>query len=337
MSNTRLDYIDVTKGILIICLIFHHIISIANGKIPLGNVSYISHVDIFFVPYFMQAFFFITGYCSSFNNKAKDFVYKNAKSLLIPLVSFSIINQFVAWLVNGDNFFFVTVLGKRFFFITELYWFLSALFIAKMILFVITKYTSKPMAQFILVLIPFVVAISLNTSHFHAYNFFHWHNGLVNLMFLWAGYTFKRQGLLCEKLGKYGIAALALYLIGLIFCVIFGKNIPYYTHFPHFNFKYTPLFVYFSLTGTIMALFIGKMIHNNKVLSFLGKNTIVVYGIHFSILNIVLLFLSSLFIPRTHAEGLVFYLITGVATLLLSYFFCLLFQKKPFTYLIGKF
>lgn len=79
------------------------------------------------------------------------------------------------------------------------------------------------------------------------------------------------------------------------------------------------------------------MIQHNRILSFLGKNTIVVYGIHFSVLNIVILLLSCLFIPSSHIEGLVFYLITGGVTLFISYFFCLLFQKKPFTYLIGKF
>ena len=336
LPRKRLPFVDTTKGLLIVFLVFHHIVNMAKGKMPIDNLNNITGWDILYVPYFMQAFFFITGYCSSFNKKAKAFICSNAKSLLIPLVSFCIINQFFSWLIDGDNFFFVTVLGKRFFFVTELYWFLSALFIAKMLLFIITKCTSKPIVQFILVLIPFVVAISLNTSHFHAYNFFHWHNGLVNLMFLWIGYTFKQHGLLSEK-KRYGIISLVLYLIGLVLCVILGKNIPYYTHFPHFNFKYTPLFVYFSLTGTIMVLYIGKMIQYNRILSFLGKNTIVVYGIYFSVLNIVILLLSCLFIPSSYIEGLVFYLITGGVTLLISYFFCLLFQKKPFTYLIGKF
>lgn len=139
LPRKRLPFVDTTKGLLIVFLVFHHIVNMAKGKMPIDNLNNITGWDILYVPYFMQAFFFITGYCSSFNKKAKAFICSNAKSLLIPLVSFCIINQFFSWLIDGDNFFFVTVLGKRFFFVTELYWFLSALFIAKMLLFIITN------------------------------------------------------------------------------------------------------------------------------------------------------------------------------------------------------
>ena len=336
-QKIRIPFIDTTKGFLIIFLVFHHIVNMAKDMMPIENLEFITQWDKLYVPYFMQAFFFITGYCSSFNKKTKYFLYSNAKSLLIPLLVFCILNQFFSWAINGDDFWFVTVLDIRFFFVTELYWFLSALFIAKILLFAITRISSKTKIQFALVLIPFVAAISLNTRHFHAYNWFHWHNGLVNLMFLWIGYTFKQHQSLNEKLKQYGIISLVLYFVGLIVCVVFDKNIPYYTHFPHFNIKYTPLFTYFSLTGTIMIIFIGSLLQCSKELSFLGRNTIVVYGVHFSILSIVIKSLSSFYVPNDHVGGLVFYLLTGGATLLISYWCCLLFQKSPFTYLIGKF
>lgn len=86
-----------------------------------------------------------------------------------------------------------------------------------------------------------------------------------------------------------------------------------------------------------MVLYIGNIVKKYKFLMFLGKNSIVVYGIHFSVLNIVIFVLSSVFIPQNHLEGFAFYCIVGVVTLLVSYCFCLFFQKKPFACLIGKF
>ena len=335
--KVRIPFFDTTKGILIVFLVFHHIVNMAKDKMPVENLEFITQWDILYVPYFMQAFFFITGYCSSFNKSAKDFVWSNVKALLIPLLFFSIVNQLVSWFVDGDNFFYVTVLGTRFFFVVELYWFLSALFIAKLLLFAAVRCSSKSIIQFIVVLIPFICAIALNTKHFHFYNWFHWHNGLVNLMFLWIGYTLKHTEILKEHLKKYGLIAFLLYIIGLIVFNILGKSVPYYTHFPHFNLKQTPFFVYFSITGTFMILYLGEIIQKSRLLLFFGKNSIVVYGIHFSILNIIIFVMYSLYIPVSHIQGLVFYCMVGGATLLISYCCCLLFQKKTFAYLIGKF
>ena len=336
-KKTRLPYIDISKGLLIIFLVFHHIVNMAKGSMSVENMQYITKWDILYVTYFMQAFFFITGYCSSFDKEFRPFLKSNIKALLIPLLFFSIINQSVCWMVNGEDFFFVTELGTKFFFVIELYWFLSALFIAKILLFFITRISQNMVLQFLLVSILFIFAISLNTTHFHSFNWFHWHNGITDLMFLWFGHVFKKKGFLISYFNKLGISAMVMYLIGIIVFMAIGKNVPYYTHFPHFNWKYAPLFIYFSLSGTLMILYIGLLISENKFLSFWGKNTIVVYGIHFSILNIVIILLSMLFVPLNHVQGFVFYCIVGGASLYLSYLTCLLFQKKPFTYLIGKF
>lgn len=335
-TKDRIEYIDTTKGILIIFLIFHHVINVAKDIVSIDYLRYISKIDVLYVPYFMQAFFLITGLCSNFNKPLRPFLLTNTKNLLIPLFSFAIINQFITWSLLGHDFFFVQVLGVKFFFITELYWFLSALFIAKMMLYAIRKFTSSTKLQFILVLIPFLLATSLNNSSFHSYNFFHWHNAFSMLIFMWIGYVFKERDILNVHGDKLWIPSL-LFLIGIIFFILIEKQIPYYTHFPHYNWKYMLPFLFFASTGSMMILYIGKKMPRIQKLIFLGQNTIVVYGIHFSLLLFVTLLLSKLFLPTNYVLGLIYYLIIGITVLFLSYLSCILFQNRYFNYLIGKF
>lgn len=334
-NKGRLPFIDVTKGILVVFLVFHHVVNIAKGMMPVENMQYLTKADVLYAPYFMQAFFFIIGYCSSFQKKFSSFLLNNIKILLIPLLSFSIINQLIAWGIFGENFFWVSVLGKEFFFLAELYWFFSALFIAKMIMYGILKICNSIIIQCLLVFIVFIFAVSFNGKHFHAYNWFHWHNGFVDLLFLYIGFVFRKYNILCKYcLNQYSFCA---YLLGVVCFIIWNKDVPYYTHFPHFYLKSALPFIYFSITGTLMIMSVGRIIGTNSKLNYLGRKSIVVYGMHFSILSIVIYLLSSFFIPSNNFEGLLFYVLVGGMTLLLSYYACSFFALKPFRYLIGKF
>lgn len=331
----RLSFIDATKGILIIFLVFHHVVNIARGKMPVENMEFLTKTDIVYTPYFMQAFFFITGYCSSFKKDFMPFFSHNAKALLLPLVTFSLINQLVGWGFFNESFLWCSVLGVNIFFLVELFWFLSALFIAKILMYGIIRVNKNAMVQFGLVLIFFLFAISLNGKHFHSYNWFHWHNGLVNLLFLYVGYIFRKYNLLYKYcLNNY---FMLLYVASIVLFVCLGKNVPYYTHFPHFDGKYTLPFVYFSIVGTIMILNVGRVISENQMLNFFGRNSLVVYGIHFSVLSVVVFLFSKVYIPSNHVEGICFYFLVGGATLYVCYYACVLFSKKPLCYFIGKF
>lgn len=332
----RYPFIDMAKGMLIVCLVFHHIVSIARKEISVDNMMYITKIDVLFVPYFMQAFFFITGFCSSFNKKFSSFLITNIKTLLFPLLFFSVLTQLIDWLLWDDEFLYVTVFGKKFFFVIELFWFLSSLFIAKHMMFAINFLFKNWFVQLLVILIPFFLAVNLNDQAFHSYNYFHWHNAFVNLFFLWIGFWVRKKDLLCYCFRcKFSMAI--LYILGIIFFILCNKNIPYYTHVPHFTIKDTFAFIYFSLIGTCMIIQIAKDLPSNKYLIFLGKNTIVVYGIHFSVLSVVVFFCGYLFSPQNYVEGTLYYIIVGLISLFCSYLFCNLFQRAPFTYFLGRF
>lgn len=76
-KSTRLQYIDIAKGIAMICIILGHL-----GNASINRIVFTFHVPIFF---------FITGY---FTNKKRDlngFIKNKAKTLLVPYIITSIV------------------------------------------------------------------------------------------------------------------------------------------------------------------------------------------------------------------------------------------------------
>ncbi len=80
MEKTRIQHIDITREIAIICIILGH----------LGNAHINSVVFTFHVP----VFFFITSYFTNTNLCIKDFIKNKTRTLLVPYVftSFLIIS-----------------------------------------------------------------------------------------------------------------------------------------------------------------------------------------------------------------------------------------------------
>ena len=86
----------------------------------------------------MQTFFLLSGYTSNFNMGFKLFFIKLCKGLLIPYFSFTILFKFIGILFLGEGI-FEQIGDENMFFLLEGFWFLSALFLAKLILYGLVK------------------------------------------------------------------------------------------------------------------------------------------------------------------------------------------------------
>lgn len=339
-QSKRLEYIDTCKGLLIVMLIFCHINSMAREILPANSMAkmyMLGDSKYLYVPYFMQTFFFITGFCSNYSIPIKSFLINNAKALIIPLLVFATIDQLFNSIVFNKNFLYVEVLGKEFFYLMELFWFLPALFLAKVLMLCILKITNKTPYQIGIVCAIFMFATYFIKYRFHAFNYFHWHNSLSMLPFLYIGYLFKRYDLF-NKIKKLYIIGVSVSYFAIIFLLyITNRLIPYYTHFHHYTYVYVLVYLWLAFSGSIMILNLSKMIPNTKFITYLGKNTIVVYGMHFTILSIVIILLKKILVPLTFSQALFFYITTAIITILGVYLLCHVFQRKPFAYLIGRF
>lgn len=69
-KKRRLEYVDVAKGIGIICIILGHL-----GLASVNKVVFTFHVPIFFL---------ITGYFTNSNRSTNDFIKNKVRTLIVP-------------------------------------------------------------------------------------------------------------------------------------------------------------------------------------------------------------------------------------------------------------
>lgn len=77
IKNLRLQYIDIAKGIAMICIILGHL-----GNANINRIVFTFHVPIFF---------FITGYVTNSKRDLNDFIKNKARTLIVPYMITSIV------------------------------------------------------------------------------------------------------------------------------------------------------------------------------------------------------------------------------------------------------
>ena len=72
MEKRRIQYIDIAKGIAMICIVLGHL-----GNPQINRVVFTFHVPVFF---------FITGYFINTSLSVKDFIKNKTRTLLCPYI-----------------------------------------------------------------------------------------------------------------------------------------------------------------------------------------------------------------------------------------------------------
>lgn len=211
MGKQRLHYIDIIKGMCVILVVVRHapfVLGFADN--PYMDIFFLKN---FFIPFFMAAFFMVTGYCSNFDEPFKPFLWKNIKGILLPAFCLYYLNR---WLENfdailyADNSTWLTLShwlspGLRTFIVEGgHYWFLSALFLAK------TAMWSLKHVKFLTTRLAIAVSVSFLGvclgNVVPQYNCFFLFNAMALLPFLSIGLTMKKYGKQMLNGGVFGIA-----------------------------------------------------------------------------------------------------------------------------------
>lgn len=122
MSNQRIQYIDIAKGIGILLVVIGHCI---NSLSFLGKWIWSFHMPLFFV---------ISGLCfnPSKNTLFVPFFLKKTRTLLLPLVIFSILMVAIKSVIFPSEFNFATLKMN---FPDAAYWFIFVLFLSEILFF----------------------------------------------------------------------------------------------------------------------------------------------------------------------------------------------------------
>lgn len=278
----RNNWIDTIKGIGIILIVIGHV----NAPGLLNKLIYGFHVPLFFV---------VTGYL--YNKEKweqiglKKYITTRFKNYIIPYLVMGIINIIVfqlfqvyvkkstinLWEAMLERFYWLlcTFTGGDKMGVNSPLWFLPCLFISSMLFFIIEKKNSK--------LLKLIICISLVIiNYFIEERQLLWHVNVAMLgtVFMVVGYEIKNSKIL-EKVGMPLIG-----IIGLLGIVVIFINGPIDVNK---NVIGNPFLFMFGAICVCMLLFYMsfKFWAGGSLLSYIGKNTMIILGFHNALIPII--------------------------------------------------
>lgn len=331
MGKARLEYIDVAKGLLIVLLLIHHFFAAAHrNDIESEYFVYISCWQPIVTAFFMQGFFFITGYCSNFKKSANEFYYSLFRQLVVPLVVFQFVDCVWSMIIHNDfslNTFFLPFSHEPY---TSL-WFVSAMIMAKIIVrLLVNRYSDN-----VLLLLSFMllcVGVVLNQTRLGP-NVLCYKNALGSVFFVALGYYMKTRLDLFQKCQRYSVGVFALLMFVFFF---FEMEIPTLMASINMRVKNILPFVVISSSGLFAFLYLCSKVKSQRLLEYFGKNTLVIYSLHFPPLFLMFRLLWNYIAPSSVGGMMLFFLLLYLLELLICAVYVEVVNSKFFKWIVAK-
>ena len=251
MMSNRLSYIDTAKGILILGLCIIHIDTVCGlCKCNNNTFTLLSNVCRWtFVQFFMQFFFIISGKFSNFNKDFKSFITSNTLSLILP--------------------------GAILYMFGDFNWFIPSMYISKIAVWGANKKQIKPIVCVVFFLTMCFVGCLINNKTFFIPNLSLY---LSSPLFVYIGYWSKKIDINNKLITMMSI----LYSLLIGVCFLLDLDVPpKQTATYNFGAGLFPLHLLLAISGSIMMLGIGKITQKSSFLEYCGKNSIVIFLVHF--------------------------------------------------------
>lgn len=320
-TRERLPYIDCSKGILILLVVFYHIPSTAQGlNISTEALAQINSTNLLYSSFFMQCFFMLSGMVSNFDKSPLAYLKSNIQTILVPFLLFCVIRYITHCLYHHGietDALFKNQGGQEVFFMVDSFWFLTALFFAKILYYFIRKASDKFIVRFTICLVCLTASILMSQGHGQEYsNYFHYRNGMAMLPFLCIGEYLKN--LFERRNARLLISISCAYLIALLFSQTIGwPTLTPYVHKVYFDFNIIdiPRYLFFATTGSLLLISIGRWIKQNPLLEEIGKLSLIIYGFHPIVLKVAEGTLSKVWLPgELLPTAFIWYLAIGTIT-----------------------
>jgi len=322
----RIKYIDLAKGLLIVSVVFWHSLCVVDDH-PTRSHLHILAGD-FLLPFFMQAFFVITGYCSNFKKSFSKLVWDDFRTLILPAILLSIaIKGFKGDLTVEAGIESVVKLGEA--------WFVIALFFSKSInwcVFRIEKTLPRLAVASIITLTGLFVGIrwyNYDTS------FYYLQQATAMVLFVQAGYLLKRYELHKSYIWTLGSALIFLGIGG--YYVMGHHYLPWFGFVFQMSMRQIPLVLLVASTGSLALLGLCQLIKKCKPLEYVGQASLVIFLLHWPFIEMA----YSRFIGIMAEASAVLYLVCFITIVLFAVLTCTaifwLLSTKYLRWIIGKF
>lgn len=330
--NKRIEYLDTAKAILIMCLLYgHYLLHAQIQGICDDSILGMQKLVKLYAAFFMQAFFIITGFCSSFISTFWAFLIKNVKTILIPGITLTILNRFIYnvmpcvpfpaehsaldWLIDGGP------------------WFIFALFEAKIFFYFISRLKIGFQVTICMGLYLFVLAIDRWTD---IPNILFFKHTLLMLPWLFWGFFCKN---ITVKINRYLPICAAVGAVVLFAEFLVGFPMPILDNCIGVTIKTFPIHFINVLSGTSVVLYISMLIDTNRFFSSFGKGTLLVYLTNEFILKSVILLFSPLYCLCGNTIQITLFHVLCYTVIVIFFFVLikLVYGNKYTSWIVGKY
>lgn len=288
MDKKRDIYLDALRCIGIILVILGYVL---KDNI-VGSIIYYFHMPFFFLLSGMSMYF-------SYKEEItfKEYFSKKVKGILIPYFTFAIIT-FIYWAIfekrirNQDNIstisnfinVFLGFISKDGYAFNIVMWFLPCMFTTDIIFYFINKLDK--FSNIILIILFLIGYTLVQNKIFMPFGI---ETSMISILFLYFGYILKKKEISIFDNRIVSIIIAVISMLGLFVCYRFDYQLDMLNHI------YPNIILFFI--GTLSGIYITMFVCNfykfvNKrmlsILSFLGKNTLIIMCFHEPIKRIVI-------------------------------------------------
>ena len=285
-KSKRIEWIDMLRGLAIICVILGH-----RQYADSGFLSEYLEPEIY--SFHIPLFFFVSGMVFSISkfNSFREFLVKKIKTIIFPMATFSLIyilfmfvyyGNIVGIKKYGTNYLVNRLIGIVLQLRDNKYesclWFLTCLFLTQCILFWIIKILKDKT-------IPILIAVICFSLVGCIYMYFKlprlpWEIdcSFVATLFVGLGYLLKKEKGILEKINKLWMATF-LIIINILTMYLNYKYMG--NHKADLAYSEIGMPIWYlleSISGVWVLFIIFSRFKNNRPLSYIGKNSLVYYG-----------------------------------------------------------
>lgn len=353
-SIKRITYLDNAKGIGIILVIMGHIYM---------NIDHLRIIYAFHMPLFFVISGILLHIKKEYNGNFRTFFIKKTKSLMIPYLSFSIIYMLIyliEFIINcfKTDIFDPTTLFTLFTYTVtldgiELLWFLPSLWGAELLVTLLIKALSKSkMGEWCIHLILAGCLFITSILFWFIYTKFSFGDliyvtivansllEVISRIFITSFFIeFAYFVILLTNLNIKKFIKPLIGLLLLIICAILSQYLGE-VNFGQVVFSYICPAIFNAMIGSAGIILISTIIPENKILSFYGQNSLIVFLTHFGLIIGWIMILMNKFNSVVHFNNdIINYCIFIFGTLILT-MICeipiIIFINKCVPFIIGK-
>lgn len=314
MATKRSDYIDVYKGIAIMCITLLHY---EDGIFP-------TWLSVFIGSFMIAAFYLTSGWLMGLKDKhitTKELARKRLKSLGVPYLWFSIIFLVFDFVLYIFNYYDISYLGKEVYKTLTLrgigtLWFLPALFFAEIIIYFIIRKKIWVQIAVILLALAYMEVYGYWSSNYRNLSstmqlidapFRTINNAMfASIVLFYSCYAAKWYKAKIKSTKRLLKIILMIAMLGFYFWFSFNPvDIPVFQ---------TILVLPALLFGMfIFSYFISKVPLLNNFFVFWGKNSLIMMVTHYSIIQVLCEIINKYWLHNDAFTGyitLVFFVVT---------------------------